>query len=68
MIENFKDIKKEVQNHWLGIDFFENVLLVLTVPMGFSEKDKDIMRECVYDANLIRNKCSKKLQFITECK
>ncbi|RGB28555.1 hypothetical protein C1646_347466 [Rhizophagus diaphanus] len=61
-----KDIKKEVQNHWLGIDFFENVLLVLTVPMGFSEKDKDIMRECVYDANLIRNKCSKKLQFITE--
>ncbi|GBC29168.2 hypothetical protein GLOIN_2v1698529 [Rhizophagus irregularis DAOM 181602=DAOM 197198] len=61
-----EDIKKEVQNHWLGIDFFENVLLVLTVPMGFSEKDKDIMRECVYDANLIRNKCSKKLQFITE--
>ncbi|PKY52338.1 hypothetical protein RhiirA4_469910, partial [Rhizophagus irregularis] len=61
-----KVIKKVVQNRWVGIDFFENVLLVLTVPMGFSEKDKEIMRKCVHDAKLIRNKCSKKLQFITE--
>ncbi|CAB4437313.1 unnamed protein product [Rhizophagus irregularis] len=61
-----KVIKEVVQNRWVGIDFFENVLLVLTVPMGFSEKDKEIMRECVHDAKLIRNICSKKLQFITE--
>ncbi|PKY31255.1 hypothetical protein RhiirB3_475137 [Rhizophagus irregularis] len=61
-----KVIKKVVQNRRVGIDFFENVLLVLTVPMGFSEKDKDIMRECVHDAKLIRNISSKKLQFITE--
>ncbi|PKK65892.1 hypothetical protein RhiirC2_853280 [Rhizophagus irregularis] len=59
-------IIKVVKNRWVGIDFLENVLLVLTVPMGFSEKDKEIMRECVHDAKLIRNICSKKLQFITE--
>ncbi|GES97621.1 hypothetical protein GLOIN_2v1882232 [Rhizophagus clarus] len=61
-------VKKQVTKIWTGINFFENVLLVLTVPTGFSEKDKDIMRECIYDAKLIRKKCSKKLQFIMESK
>ncbi|GBB85968.1 hypothetical protein RclHR1_01240019 [Rhizophagus clarus] len=59
-------IKEEVKNRWVSIDFFENVLLVLTVPEDYTEKDKDIMRECVYNANLIQNKSSNRLRFITE--
>jgi len=64
----FKVIKKEVANRWIGINFFKNILLVLTVPAEYSEKDKAIMRECVYNADLINHKYSQKLQFITECK
>jgi hypothetical protein len=50
----------------VGIDFMENVLLVLTVPAEFSEIDIAIMRECTYKAGLINNKFSEKLQFTTE--
>ncbi|CAB5385695.1 unnamed protein product [Rhizophagus irregularis] len=39
---------------------------ILTVPAEYSEKDKDIMRECIHNAKLIKNKSSEKLQFITE--
>ncbi|CAB4381798.1 unnamed protein product [Rhizophagus irregularis] len=60
-----KDIKKEIAG-WSGVNYFENVLLVLTVPAEYSEKDKDIMRECIHNAKLIKNKSSEKLQFITE--
>jgi hypothetical protein len=42
--------------------------LVLTVPADYSEKDKDILRECTHNGKLIKNKSSEKLQFITECK
>ena len=50
----------------MGVDFMENVLLVLTVPAEFSELDKAIMRECTFNAGLINNKFSEKLQFTTE--
>ncbi|PKY57743.1 hypothetical protein RhiirA4_549787 [Rhizophagus irregularis] len=49
-----------------SVNFFENVLLVLSVPAEYSEKDKSIMRKCAYNAGLIKNKNSKNLQFITE--
>jgi hypothetical protein len=62
--EIFKVIKDTIATHW-KINFFENVLLVLTVPAEYSEKDNAIMRECVYNANLIKDKYSDKLQFIT---
>ncbi|PKY54912.1 hypothetical protein RhiirA4_502783 [Rhizophagus irregularis] len=58
-----KVIKVTIATHW-NINFFENVLLVLTVPAEFSEKDIAIMRECAYNANLINDKYSKNLQFI----
>ncbi|EXX60002.1 uncharacterized protein OCT59_009716 [Rhizophagus irregularis] len=60
-----KVIKDTLATHW-NVDFFENVLLVLTIPAEYSEKDYDIMRECAHDANLINDKSSKNLQFITE--
>jgi len=51
---------------WSGIDYSENVLLVLTVPAEYSDKAKAIMRECAFNADLFSNKFSEKLQFTTE--
>jgi len=31
----FKIIKEEVANRWIGINFSENILLVLTVPVEY---------------------------------
>jgi hypothetical protein len=50
----------------MGIDFMENVLLILPVPAEYSELDKAIMRECAFNAGLINNRFSEKLQFTTE--
>jgi hypothetical protein len=44
----------------------KNVLLVLTVPAEYSENDKAIMRECTFNAGLISDKRSERLQFTTE--
>jgi hypothetical protein len=44
----------------------EQVLIILTVPAGFSDQAKAIMRECVYEAGLINVRSSEKLQFTTE--
>ncbi|PKC65705.1 actin-like ATPase domain-containing protein [Rhizophagus irregularis] len=51
---------------WEGIDFIEHVFLVLTIPAEYSENDKAIMRECTFNAGLISDKRSEKLQFTTE--
>ncbi|GBC09523.1 hypothetical protein RclHR1_08950001 [Rhizophagus clarus] len=61
-----KLIKETVQSYWKNITFMENVLLVLTVPAEYSESDKAIMRECAFNAGLISDKNSEKLQFTTE--
>ncbi|PKY57445.1 hypothetical protein RhiirA4_449014 [Rhizophagus irregularis] len=61
-----KDIKSEVASCMPEANYFEDVLLVFTVPAEYSEEDKDIMRECIYNAKLIKSKSSEKLQFITE--
>ncbi|PKC17262.1 actin-like ATPase domain-containing protein [Rhizophagus irregularis] len=58
--------KETIMKKWNGIDFTENVLFVLTVPAEFSEKDKNIMRNCAHKAKLIKNKSSRKLEFTTE--
>ncbi|CAB5380816.1 unnamed protein product [Rhizophagus irregularis] len=63
-----KLIKETVETR-KGVDFKENVLLVLTVPAEYSENDKATMRECARKAgliDLIGNKKSQKLQFTTE--
>ncbi|POG60125.1 hypothetical protein GLOIN_2v1487277 [Rhizophagus irregularis DAOM 181602=DAOM 197198] len=49
-----------------GINFLENVLIVITVPAEYLEKDKAIMRKCAYNAELIKERYSKNLQFTTE--
>lgn len=52
---------------WPGIEWYQ-VLLVLAVPAEFPEKSKSILRKCAYDANLISNLRTYKLQFTTERK
>ncbi|CAB5192632.1 unnamed protein product [Rhizophagus irregularis] len=61
-----KFIKETIELRFQGIDFHKHVLLVLTVPTEYLEKDIDIMRECVHNAGLIAKRCSNKLQFTTE--
>jgi hypothetical protein len=61
-------IKEKVTYTWYGIDFLENVFIIITVPAEYSEKDKEVMRECAYKAGLIKEKKSKNLQFTTERK
>ncbi|CAB5380788.1 unnamed protein product [Rhizophagus irregularis] len=59
-------IKETIPKFWDGIDFMEHILIVITVPAEYSENDKAIMRECTFNAGLIGEKNSEKLQFTTE--
>ena len=61
-----KLIEEMISIHWPGIDFLKQVLVVITVPAEYSEKDKAIMRECANKAELISER--EKLQFTTERK
>ncbi|GBB95721.1 hypothetical protein RclHR1_00260026 [Rhizophagus clarus] len=61
-----KCMKETIPQYWPGIDFMKNVLLILTVPAEYSENDKAIMRECIFNAGLIGEKNSERLQFTTE--
>ncbi|KAF0480254.1 actin-like ATPase domain-containing protein [Gigaspora margarita] len=61
-----KFIKEEVERRWPGIDFFKMVRLVATVPAGFTEDTKSIMRQCIYDAGLINHSGTQNLKFTTE--
>ncbi|KAF0520399.1 actin-like ATPase domain-containing protein [Gigaspora margarita] len=61
-----KVIKEEVERRWPGIDFFRMVRLAITVPAGFTEETKTIMRQCMYDAGLINNSGTQNLKFTTE--
>ncbi|CAB5376543.1 unnamed protein product [Rhizophagus irregularis] len=55
-----KLIKDAIGRSFPTIDFYKSVLLILTVPTEYSEKDKAIMRECAFNARL------NNLQFTTE--
>ncbi|GBB86774.1 hypothetical protein RclHR1_01320009 [Rhizophagus clarus] len=61
-----KLMKETIGTRWPNVKFMEQVLIILTVPAGFSDQAKAIMRECIYEAGLINVKNSEKLQFTTE--
>ena len=46
----------------------ENTLIVSTIPREFTNSAKEIMRDCIFEANLIATKNSQRLQFVTESK
>ncbi|CAB4408728.1 unnamed protein product [Rhizophagus irregularis] len=60
-----KEINKTIKTRWSGIELHQ-ILFVLAVPAGFPENSKAILRKCAYDANLISNLKTGKLQFTTE--
>ncbi len=68
LLKIFKVIKDTVAIRWQKLNYFENVLLVITVPAEFSEKSKVIMRNCAFDAELMDKVDSINVQFITERK
>ncbi|CAG8678103.1 3376_t:CDS:10 [Funneliformis caledonium] len=57
---------EKIENHWPGINFYNNVRLVFTVPAEFNENSKTIMRRCIYNAGLIQSIGTLNLQFTTE--
>ncbi|CAB5350225.1 unnamed protein product [Rhizophagus irregularis] len=59
-------IKDEIKRYWSNIDFNHHVRIIVTVPSGFSEKTKSIMRQCLFDAGLIKRIGILSLQFTTE--
>ncbi|CAG8736110.1 8475_t:CDS:2, partial [Funneliformis mosseae] len=61
-----KVMKETVVMRWPNVYFFEDVLLVSTFPAEYSESARSIMRECIFNAGLIKDKNSTALQFITE--
>ncbi|CAB4408730.1 unnamed protein product [Rhizophagus irregularis] len=61
-----KLIKETIGTRWPNVKFMDQVLIILTVPAGFSDQAKAIMRECIYEAGLINIKSSERLQFTTE--
>ncbi|RHZ72284.1 hypothetical protein Glove_243g81 [Diversispora epigaea] len=61
-----KDVKKTIESHWRLLDFYENVMIVLTVPAEFNDNAISILRECAFNAELIKEKDSRNLIFTTE--
>ncbi|KAF0513803.1 actin-like ATPase domain-containing protein [Gigaspora margarita] len=59
-------IKSTIDTRWPQIEFFKNILIILTVPVEFSEKKKAIMKQCAYNAGLIKTVSSSNLKLITE--
>ncbi|CAB5126864.1 unnamed protein product [Rhizophagus irregularis] len=59
-------IKGRVSTHWPSLDFYNQVLIVLTVPVEFDDDAIAIMRDCAFNANLIKERDSNYLFFITE--
>ncbi|PKC52584.1 hypothetical protein RhiirA1_481183, partial [Rhizophagus irregularis] len=45
-----KLIKETIAARWPNVRFMEQVSIILTVPTGFSDQAKAIMRECIYEA------------------
>ncbi|CAI2174174.1 6280_t:CDS:2 [Funneliformis geosporum] len=60
-----KLIKQTIDNHW-KLDFFEQVLLVVTVPSEFDDNAISIMRTCSFEAGLMKSQNSRNLVFTTE--
>ncbi|RIA82058.1 hypothetical protein C1645_835959 [Glomus cerebriforme] len=65
LTEMGKVIKRTITDRW-DIDFFTQVLIVLTIPAEFDDKAMVTIRECVYKAGLLMDRFSRNLKFTTE--
>ncbi|CAG8714991.1 13933_t:CDS:2, partial [Dentiscutata erythropus] len=60
------DSLKEELTRWPNIDYFKNVRLVLTIPVEFDNDAISIMRDCAYEAGLMKYKHGPNLLFVHE--
>ncbi|RIA90024.1 hypothetical protein C1645_823936 [Glomus cerebriforme] len=61
-----KTMKETLNTRWQNIDYFKQVLIVVTIPAEFDSTAIEIMRECVFKAGITDSKDSKNLKFTTE--
>ncbi|GES97208.1 hypothetical protein GLOIN_2v1883103 [Rhizophagus clarus] len=59
-----KVIITKIKTDWPFINFFKDVLLVITIPTVYTENAKEVVRKCAYKAGLLVDEPN--LQFITE--
>ncbi|RIA90019.1 hypothetical protein C1645_849873 [Glomus cerebriforme] len=59
-------LKKALEKSCPGIDFFKQVLIIMTIPAEFDNNAINIMRKCAYKADLIKFRKSSNLKFTTE--
>ncbi|CAB5380746.1 unnamed protein product [Rhizophagus irregularis] len=53
-------------SEWQNLDFYRQVLTILTVPAEFDDDAISTMRECAFNARLTKDKFSRNLKFTTE--
>ncbi|RIA90038.1 hypothetical protein C1645_876364 [Glomus cerebriforme] len=59
-------IKKKIIEMVPGVNFYEQVLIVISVPSEYSKMELAIMRKCAFEADLIEEEYTNYLQFTTE--
>jgi len=59
-------MKDTLKIRWQNVNFFKQVLIIMTIPAEFGSQAIDVMRECVFRAGIIDNKDSRNLKFTTE--
>ncbi|CAB4459700.1 unnamed protein product [Rhizophagus irregularis] len=61
-----KIMKDAIKKSYQNIDFFKQVLIIMTIPAEFDIQAIDTMRECLLKAEIIDKKKSENLKFTTE--
>ncbi|RIA82724.1 hypothetical protein C1645_834921 [Glomus cerebriforme] len=61
-----KMMKTYVKDKYKFLDFFDQVIIILTVPAEFDNNAISIMRECAFNAGLTDSRSSRNLKFTTE--
>ncbi|RGB24266.1 hypothetical protein C1646_726562 [Rhizophagus diaphanus] len=61
-----KIMKDAIKKSYQNIDFFKQVLIIVTIPAEFDIQTIDTMRECLFNAEIIDKKKSETLKFTTE--
>nr|CAG8437441.1 12309_t:CDS:2 [Entrophospora candida] len=61
-----KLMQEKITSRWPNVNYKKDVLHIVTVPAEYSEQSKAIMRECIYQAGLLEDLDTIRLQFTTE--
>ncbi|CAB5381308.1 unnamed protein product [Rhizophagus irregularis] len=59
-------IKNSCARNWQNLDFYRQVLVILTIPAEFDDDAISTMRECAFYAGLTKDRFSRNLKFTTE--